>query len=194
MATKYILIGGYPRKALDGGKALAEEMVGGFKEPYKMLVCYFARPKYQWKINMIEDRLFFGNHLKGRKLEFKIAQVDTFREQIRWADTIYIRGGRTQRLLKLLNQCEGWEKELDGKTLAGSSAGAHAIVKYFDNLDELRLGEGLGLLSVKVLVHYRSDYNAPNIDWDKAETDLRAYKEELPLYPLAEGEFKVIIK
>src|SRR3989344_3886139 len=84
MATKYILIGGYPRKALDGGKALAEEMVGGFKEPYKMLVCYFARPKYQWKINMIEDRLFFGNHLKGRKLEFKIAQVDTFREQIRW--------------------------------------------------------------------------------------------------------------
>lgn len=57
--TKYILVGGYPRKAEDGGKALAEEMMKGFEDPVKFLICYFARPRIQWEVNMGEDRLFF---------------------------------------------------------------------------------------------------------------------------------------
>ncbi|OGY61277.1 MAG: hypothetical protein A3H06_00980 [Candidatus Colwellbacteria bacterium RIFCSPLOWO2_12_FULL_44_13] len=191
---KYILVGGYPRKAPDNGKALAEEMVKGFNEPIKLLVCYFARPKLQWKINMVEDHLFFTNHLKGKKIEFQTAKVETFIEQIRWANTIYIRGGRTDKLFKLLNQCEGWEKELNGKTLTGSSAGAMAIAKYDYNLDNLKLENGLGLVPVKVLVHYRSNYNAPHIDWDKAYLELKNYKEDLPILALAEGQFEIINK
>lgn len=192
--SKYILVGGYPRKAQDGGKALAEEMVRGFNEPIKLLVCYFARPQLQWKINMVEDHLFFRNHLKGKKIDFQTAKVETFIEQIKWANTIYIRGGKTDKLFKLLNQCEGWEKELIGKTLTGSSAGAMAIAKYDYNLDNLKLENGLGLVPVKVLVHYRSNYNAPNVDWDKAYSELKNYKEDLPILALAEGEFEIINK
>jgi len=191
--TKYILIGGYPRKALDGGKALAEEMFKGFNEPIKLLVCYFARPKLQWKLNAIEDHLFFGNHLKGKKIEFQIAKVETFIEQLRWANTIYIRGGRTKKLFGLLKQCKDWEKELIGKTLAGSSAGAIAISKYSYNLDNLELENGLGLLPVKVLVHYLSSYNTPNIYWDKAYKELQEYGDRtLPIYALKEGEYVTI--
>jgi peptidase E len=192
--TKYILIGGYPRKAPDGGKALAEEMVKGFDEPIKLLVCYFARPKYQWGVNMIEDKMFFSNHLKGKKIEFQTAKVETFIEQLKWADAIYIRGGRTDKLFKLLKKCDGWEKELNGKTLAGSSAGAMAIAKYDYQLDDLKIEEGFGLVPVKVLVHYRSNYNAPNIDWNKALKELKDYKEDLPILKLAEGQFEVINK
>lgn len=189
--TKYILIGGYPRKAEDGGKALAEEMAKGFQDPIKLLICYFARPRIQWEVNAVEDHLFFNGHLSPRKVEYQMAQVDTFIEQLRWADVMYIRGGTTATLLEKLAQCGDWNKELDGKTIAGSSAGAMAIAKYDYNLDTLKLSEGLGLVPVKVLVHYRSNYNAPNIDWDKAETELKAYKEDLPVLCLREGEFKV---
>ena len=49
----------------------------------------------------------------------------------------------------------------------------------------------MGLLPIKVLVHYRSNYNAPNINWDKAYAELKAYGEDLPILTLAEGEFVV---
>jgi len=190
--TKYILVGGYPPKASDGGKALAKEMIKGFKEPVKFLVCYFARPKIQWKSNAKEDRLFFQNHLKGKKIEFQIATVKNFIEQMKWSNVIYIRGGKIEKLLELLNRCDGWKKELEGKTLVGSSAGAMAVAKYSYNVDNLILENGLGLLSVKVLVHYLSNYNAPNIDWDKAFKELKNYKENLPTHALKEGEYIVI--
>ena|SRR3989338_4246424 len=163
----------------------------GFSEPIKILQCLFARPLDNWDTAFAEDVDFFRNHLPGKRLEFQLAQPATFIEQIRWADAIYIRGGEMAPLYERLAQSPGWEKELDGKTLAGSSAGAMALAKYDYNLDSLKLADGLGLVPVKVLVHYRSDYNAPNINWDKAEAELRAYKEDLPLVALREGEFKV---
>ena len=42
-----------------------------------------------------------------------------------------------------------------------------------------------------MLVRYRSDYNAPNIDWDKIEKELNDTAPELPLVKLAEGQFEV---
>ncbi len=55
----------------------------------------------------------------------------------------------------------------------------------------LQCGDGLGVLPVKAIVHYSSDYKAPHVNWEKAEELLRAYKEELPVMILAEGEFVV---
>ena len=190
--TKYILVGGHPHKTSDGGKAFAEELVNGFSEPVKILECLFARPKENWDLAFTQDQEFFQKHLPKTRLELVRAEPDKFLEQVKWADAIYIRGGDLEiPLIDLLRQ-SSFEKELEGKTLAGSSAGADAIAKYYYGLDDLKIWEGLGLLPIKVLVHYRSDYNAPNIDWDKVETELKGYKEQLPLVALKEGEFKVM--
>ncbi|OGG47405.1 hypothetical protein A3D66_00135 [Candidatus Kaiserbacteria bacterium RIFCSPHIGHO2_02_FULL_50_9] len=194
MATKYILVGGYPTKTPDGGKAFAEELVKGFDEPVKILDCIFARPKDNWDKAYNEYREFFKAHLPGKKKEIILADPDTFAKQVTWADAIYLRGGETELLIAALNKNEEWRQKLDGKTLAGSSAGADAIAKYYYGLDSLQVHEGLGLLPVKVLVHYRSDYNAPNVDWNKAYSELNNYQEDLPLIALKEGEFKVIEK
>lgn len=43
----------------------------------------------------------------------------------------------------------------------------------------LQCGDGLGVLPVKAIVHYSSDYNAPHVNWEKAEQELKAYKAEL---------------
>lgn len=194
MSTKYILVGGYPHKAADSGKAFAEELVSGFKEPIKLLICYFARPRIQWEANYIADKLFFSGFATKKHIEYQLAKVDSFIEQARWMDVMYIRGGDTETLLEHFAKCSGWEKELRGKTVAGSSAGAMALAKYWYSPEKLKTGDGLGLLAVKVNVHYRSNFNAPNVDWNKADTELKNYKEDLPVYNLAEGQFEVITK
>ncbi len=192
--TKYILVGGYPDKASDKGKAFCEEVVKDFEEPVRILDCIFARPKEMWVKLFAYDEEFFREHLPNKKLEIQLADPEKFIEQATWANVIYLKGGRTSQLKELLNKNKGWDKELDGKTLAGTSAGANAVAKYYYGLSSLKLCEGLGLLPIKVIVHYRSDYNAPSIDWDKAYSELKNYKEVLPIITLAEGQFEVITR
>jgi len=193
MSPKYILLGGYPSRASDGGKAFLEEFINGFEESVKILDCVFARPQGEWEEKVTEDREFFKTHLTGKKFKIELAQPEKFIDQVKWANAIYFCGGRTSQLKKILAESPGWERELEGKTIAGTSAGANMIAKYYYGLDGLRIGKGLGLLPIKVLVHYRSDYNAPNIDWNKTYAELKNHKEDLPLLTLAEGQFEVIM-
>lgn len=192
MRVKYILVGGYPDKAKDSGRAFCEEIVKDFKEPVRVLDCIFGRPRETWEEVFADDKEFFKKHAPNKKLEFKLADPDNFTSQAKWASAIYFRGGKTSELIKILNQNGGWEKELEGKTLAGTSAGANIMSRYYYGLDSLKICEGLGLLPIKVIVHYRSDYNSPNIDWDRAYSELKNYKEDLPIITLAEGEFKIM--
>ena len=192
--NRYILIGGYPWKAKDGGKGFAKEMVKDFAEPVKLLVCAFARPRKLWDQLFEEDKVFFSRFLPSTKIVFQLAQPDTFTKQLGWADAIYVKGGDNSQLKKLLNKSKGWRQLLKGKTLAGSSAGANIFAKYYYSPTELKLGQGFGLLPIKVLVHYKSDYNAPHVKWDEAYKQLKSYKEDLPLITLKEGQFKIIQK
>jgi len=194
MATKYILVGGYRAKASDGGKAFVEELVKGFDEPVKILVCLFARPRETWNTAFLEDKEFFAAQLSQKRIEIVLADPKKFTGQVKYADVIYLHGGDTEQLVTALNADGEWKQELGDKTLAGSSAGADAIAKYYYGLDAQKVGEGLGLLQIKMIPHYRSNYNAPNIDWNKAYSELKDYKEDLPLIALKEGEFKVIEK
>ena len=146
--TKYILVGGYPDKALDEGKAFCEEVVKGFEEPVRILDCIFARPHETWEKEYVNDKEFFGDYLPNKKPEIRLADPEKFIEQVKWANAIYFRGGKT---------------------------------RYYYGLDSLKLCEGLGLLPIKVIVHWRSGYNAPNI-------------EDLPIITMAEGQIEVITK
>lgn len=128
--TKYILVGGYPDKAPDKDKAFAEELINGFEGPAKILDCIFARPRETWEEVFADDKEFFKEHLLNKKFEIQLADPEDFTEQAKWASAIYFRGGRTTPLMELLNKNKGWEKELDGKTLAGTSAGANMMAKY----------------------------------------------------------------
>ena len=189
--TKFILVGGYTSKAADGGRAFAEELTSGFGGHIKLLDCLFARSRDSWEKAFNQDKEFFAKHLSDRVTDIQLADPERFIEQLRWADVVYIRGGESDKLKDVFSRWPGWEKELSDKTLAGSSAGANMIAQYFYGLDDLGIHTGQGLLPLKVLVHYRSDYNAPHIDWDKAEEELKNYKEDLPLVTLQEGKFKV---
>lgn len=190
--TKFILLGGYPQKAADKGKSFYEELIEGFDEPVKILLCMFARPEDAWQKTFEGDQVILDQNLPVKKLDLKMASPDEFLEQVKWANVIYFRGGITENLLEELNKQTGWEKLIQGKTVAGTSAGANILGKYYSALDTPSVKKGLGLLPVKVIVHYKSDYNAPNIDWDESYQLLQSTGEELPILALGEGQFEVI--
>ena len=191
--TKYILVGGYIHKALDGGKAFCEEMIKGLdKKPIKILDCMFARNLEDWESGLEKDKEFFNKFITDFELE--LADPDKFTEQVKNSDIIYLKGGYTRKIMELLTKDLGWIKELDGKVLAGTSAGADAIAKYYVVLTTKRVDDGLGLLPVKFIPHWNSDYSddeAKDINWEDELSKLKEYKEDIPVYTLKEGEFKV---
>jgi hypothetical protein len=74
--TKYILIGGYPSKASDGGKALAEELVKGYEQPVKILDVPFARPPERAAQTLKNDEEFFHHNLPNTMIDIQLAQLD----------------------------------------------------------------------------------------------------------------------
>jgi peptidase E len=193
--TKYILVGGYIHKAKDGGKAFCEELVRGINnKPIKILDCMFARPRDSWEEKIKEDNIFFSKFIKDFELELALPEI--FAEQIKKSDVIFLRGGKTYPLLDIFNKNPNLIKELNDKVVAGTSAGGDVIAKYYGVGKTGRVnGVGLGLLPVKFIPHWKSDSSEYlNADWEGILKGLRNYKEELPIYALAEGEFKVFNK
>lgn len=192
MSTKYILAGGYMHKAADGGKAFVEELVRGFEGPVKILECAFARERSEWQAAYEKDIALFTRNAPVREFAFQLADETTLLEQIRWADVVYLRGGSHEdRLIAVLTATPGWTEALEGKTLVGASAGADVMAVSSYNLDELALHDGLGVVPVKCIPHFGSDYNAPNIDWGAAVALLDAYGPPLPIAKVPEGGFQV---
>lgn len=189
---KYILVGGYIQKTADRGRAFCEELVKSVDvyRPVKILDCMFARPINSWDEKLTEDNQMLSEFITNFVLI--LADVNKFEEQVKDADVIFLRGGETDILIDLLKKTGDWTKNLEGKTVAGTSAGAMAIAKYSHALEQDKLMEGLGLLPVKVIAHWKSDVY--EVDWERALKEIKEYKEDLPVYALTEGEFVVIEK
>ncbi len=193
--TKYILVGGYIHKAVDGGKAFCDELVKSIThKPIKILDCMFARPEDVWQETFTKDQGFFSKYLETFELE--LAQQDKFVEQVKNADAIFFRGGVSSKLTSILRTCIGWEKELSGKVVAGTSAGADALCTYYGVGETMRIGSGLGLLPYKCIPHWKSaDYgDGKTINWDLLLENLKSHEEDLEILTLPEAEFVVIEK
>lgn len=189
--TKFILVGGYPYKADDGGKAMCTEMVAGFIEPVRVLICLFARNLEEWPEQLEKNKDFFERNLPGVKLEFVLADEVSFVEQLKGADVLYLAGGDTTELKKRLEKVPEWIKHLSGKTVMGSSAGAEILARYAYDVELFKCTNCLGLAPVKIIVHFESEKYAPPVGWKAALEELKNYKEDLPIAALREGEYKV---
>ncbi|MEK7150032.1 MAG: Type 1 glutamine amidotransferase-like domain-containing protein [Patescibacteria group bacterium] len=188
---KYILIGGHIHKAQDGGKAFCDELIKDTDgKQIKILDCLFARPLQEWDTKFQDDKNFFQEHLQN--FEIELATPENFLEQVKKSDIIFFQGGVPHQLMSIIATNGDWVKELDGKVLVGSSGGADAICKYYGVGKTSNIGEGLGLLPIKFIPHWKSDY-APGIviNWDELFNKLKTHKENLKIVTLGEGEFIV---
>lgn len=194
--TKYILNSGGIRNTSDKGKEFFHEMVKGMGSSPKVLICSFAQPREDWEVKFAEDKAAFDLIFdKEIKPILEHAFPDTFEKQLAETDAVYFRGGDdhlVQYWLKKFDLPRIW----DGKVVATNSASSHALAKSFWTCDWRQCMDGLGILSIKFLAHFKSEYGKDDprgpIDWDAAYSQLRQYGDKnLSIFALEEGEYQI---
>lgn len=194
--TRYIVNSGGIKRDSEKAKAFATEIVKGLGDHPRILYCYFANPRQDWEEKFSEYSKGFKSWLpEAIQPGFEMAMPDIFDEQIKRSDAIYMHGGDDHLLMYWLRQFDIpriWE----GKTVATNSASSDALSKYFWTCDWRQCMEGLGILPIKFIPHYLSDYGNTDprgpVDWHKAYDDLKMYGDpSVPIHALEEGDYIV---
>lgn len=182
--TKYILHGGYATRKNKDNDKFFQEILKSRKKDLNILLVMFAKFKkdYAAKSKQVISQ-FEKNNLKKKNLSFDIADEKSLAKQIKQVDIIYLQGGDTRRLLKKMRQYKNFEKAVQGKIVAGGSAGAYVLSSYYYSRSRNAVALGLGLVPVKVSCHYEKN---------KAyEKFLKNIPADLPLLLLPKYKFKV---
>lgn len=185
--TKYILHGGAWQPTADYKKFFSE-MISGLSEGANILCVYFAREKDMWNENFAEDKMKFSSVSQQKVFNYVMANDKTsaFIEQVKQADLIYIRGGDTHVLQEYLEKISSLESLLYDKVVAGSSAGALVLSKYYYENDDDTYNQGLGILTIKTFCHYTEENS------DKL-TKLKEFGENVEaVYAIPEEKFFII--
>lgn len=197
--TKYILNSGGAKKYPKKEKAFIDEMLSGFDGEIRILYCFFAQPREKWetKFETYSER-FASLTDKRDDLFFDLAFPATFKRQVELNDIIVILGGDDYLLQFWLSKFN-LENIFKGKIVATSSAGSQALTSSFWACDWRDCLDGLGILPIKFISHFGSDYGKDDprgkIDWENAKKELEEYGDKsLPIHTLEEGEFIVIEK
>lgn len=186
MKTKYILHGGESSKRTQENETFFRTILDlTNKDQINILCVYFARPEHRWQESFYEDRIAFENVSGSKSLYINLAEKDTFEEQIKNSDVIFINGGFKGFLREALLGIESLENILNNKIVVGISAGANMLAKYYYSQGGDEIREGIGLLPIKVICHYSED------KFGQLEL-LKKYKEDLPIYKIPEESFVVL--
>lgn len=197
--TKYVLNSGGWRNYPDRAKEFFAEVFKDAGKSPKVLVCLFAVAREDWDARFASsiERITAASP-EGISPTFELAMPGTFTKQVAETDVVSINGGDDHLLMYWLKQFD-LPKIFDGKTVATSSASSHALSTHFWTCDWRMCLDGLGVLPIKFLAHYKSDYGSTDhrgpIDWDAAYAELVKYGDlNLPIHAMEEGRFVVITK
>ena len=184
MKTKYILHGGYGNRQNEDNDKFFKEILSVDKKELSILIVLFAKEESEWERRgkaLIDQ---FNSNNTNKKLSFIIASQKSFIKQVANADVVYIYGGKTLKLLNILREYDeqySLHKIFQSKTIAGESAGAYILSKWFYSKAEGGCFTGLGLVDVKTLCHYTGK--------DKEKLEKCAGESEILLLP--EHKYKV---
>jgi len=194
--TKYVLNSGGMNNNPEGARRFIAEVVKGYGDTPKILFCFFAEKREHWEEKFDKYQLGFNELMpEGVKPQYLMAMPDVFEVQIGNADIVYLHGGDDHLLLYWLRQFD-LPKIWEGKTIATNSASSNAVSTASWTCDWRRCIDGLGILPIKFISHFNSDWGSEEergpIDWEKARRELAEYGDKsLPIYAREEGEFEV---
>lgn len=182
MKTKFILHGGFTKgKTEENNEDFYKEILKDAPENAQILLVPFAKEPDRIPIATERVKQEFVKQKWQKSVGFEIATEENFVEQSKNSDVIYFHGGTTIKLLEALRKFQPLKDLLDGKIVAGESAGANVFGKFFYSPSEDKVNEGLGFLPLKIIPHYSEQYKGK----------LDNVGEDLELLALPEYEFKV---
>lgn len=197
--VKYVLNSGGLRDKPDLAKKFFGEVVRGLGERPRLLICCFAQPREDWEKKFVEDQANIPKLVpEGIEPTLELAFPATFEQQIKDSDAMYIHGGDDHLIRYWLERFD-IPRIWDGKTVATNSGSSNALSASFWTCDWRKCMDGLGILPVKFVSHFRSSYGTDDprgpIDWDRAYQELKERgNNPLPIHALEEGCFVVIEK
>ena len=104
-------------------------------------------------------------------------------KQLEASRAVFVTGGDTEGLIEDVRACGNFAALLSGKVVAGSSAGAYLLSRFYFSGKTKGVLPGLGILPVRILCHYGN----PEFDaTDEALDLLRTYSEDAELLALKE--------
>jgi peptidase E len=188
--TKYILHGGETKVNNESNKDFFFECTNLPQTIVKVVCIYFAKSSGSVEEAFeLAKKKFTEAAALDKKLTFVLADenLEILREQIQSADVVYIHGGDTDRLKEKLVGLSDFAQLIAGKTVAGSSAGAYILARYYYSNSKHIISEGFGILPIKVFAHYSEEKQ-------KQRSQLEVFGEELSVYTIPETEFVIIEK
>tara|TARA_B100000745_G_scaffold242943_1_gene165243 strand:- start:13760 stop:14335 length:576 start_codon:yes stop_codon:yes gene_type:complete len=162
MNTKFILHGGFTSTQNELNRSFFKELTKDVPEDGTVLLIFFSRKDEELERLFAEDKKNVLDQAGGKKLNVVLATEEDFINQVKQADALYMRGGETDKLLAKLRQFPEFKNLINGKTVAGSSAGAYVIGQYSAGHSVTHIREGLGLAPLRVVCHYQSSDLPPS--------------------------------
>lgn len=194
--TKYVINSGNVRGNKSKAKKYFTEVFKDVGLKPKVLLCFFANPREEWEERYEKYKKDFPNYTpKNISPGYDLAFPNKFGAQCKENNIIWIHGGDDFLVQYWLEQFD-LRKIWDKKVVAVSSASADAVSTHFWTCDWRKCFDGLGLVPIKFIPHYKSDYGNDDsrgpINWTKAHKELEEYgNNTLPIYALEEGDFVV---
>jgi hypothetical protein len=189
--TTYILHGGYTRIDNDLNNSFFREILKNVPVGGKILIVLFAVNNPDTNRDGLFNSLSqkFTEQADGKNVSFTLANETDFEKQLYESDAVYIHGGNTPTLLAILKNYLNLKDKFENKTVAGSSAGAYALVTFGAAHTEEHIREGLAILPIRLVCHFESETLPPS------ETSLKELQEINPVLELVilnDCEWKVI--
>ena len=126
MSTKYILHGGNAQEKNTENARFFTEILRDYPKTANILLVQFAAPPEKQEIYKQRHISQFENVKDGRDLQYQLAKIDKFVDQLKWADIVYLcgasGGGATERLIGQMKMYPNLEALFNSKTVAGESA------------------------------------------------------------------------
>ncbi len=193
--TTFILHGGYTRERNDSNLGFYREIVKRLPHRATIVLSYFASTDEK-KIPQT-----FADHcelLREAAPEKELTFVQASKHDLRWqlsrADALLLNGGDNDKLIEVLKRYPDFKELIEGKTVAGSSAGAHALSTFYYSNDDGKVGEGLGVMGVRVICHFESkQYKNAHHEPGTILALMNEYPKELDLITLRDYEWKEFV-
>lgn len=167
-----------------------KEMLSDVPKGGVVLCVYFASDTGDVDKKFVEDEQRLKSYVDNKNVSFLKATEADFENQVKKSDVIFLRGGDTELLLLKLREYPKLKELLVGKTVAGSSAGAYALSKYYYSKPKDLVREGLGLLPVRTVCHYQSLVHPVSKNINPVG-DIKKFDNKLELVVLKDYEYKV---
>jgi len=157
--TKYILHGGASKRETEDNKKFFREIADSLPNSAEVLVVCYMMVGKDWPEVLKADKRKFSSAAPDKKLNLVLADThpDVFRGQLKSADAVYLHGGNTHILKEYPDKIPNLENLWQGKIIAGTSAGALVLTKYWYENDDDTYNQGLGILPFKLFCHYSEE-------------------------------------